>query len=290
MKTNYSISIPKPCHEDWSKMTKNEKGRFCQSCSKTVVDFTEMNTDEIQDYIHNNKSQRICGHIKQSQLNTINLRIPETVFSQNLSFQKLFLLTLLIVMGTNLFNCSNENGDIKKIESVEIVEQHAKVKDSILNYTEKIIDSIIIKKPIAPTPTIEGEMVLVMGDLGYVEPKEPYSYNHVDIQPKFLSTPDSLSKNEERKYFHKEIKNILDENFKVNQGPSKLSGKQRIYCQFEINKFGIVENLKIRAPHPSFENEVKRVFKLFPKFIAAKHNGENVSTIFSLPIVFVIED
>ena len=55
MKTNYSLAIPKPCHEDWSKMTPNAKGRFCKSCVKTVVDFTEMDVDEIQDYIHKNK-------------------------------------------------------------------------------------------------------------------------------------------------------------------------------------------------------------------------------------------
>ena len=73
MKTRYSISIPRPCHENWSEMSPNEKGRFCQSCSKIVVDFTKMEIVDVQAFIHNNKEQRICGHIKQSQLDTINL-------------------------------------------------------------------------------------------------------------------------------------------------------------------------------------------------------------------------
>ena len=68
MKKPLNISIPKPCHENWADMTPNKKGRFCNSCAKTVVDFTHMNTSEILEYIQLNKHKRICGHIKQSQL------------------------------------------------------------------------------------------------------------------------------------------------------------------------------------------------------------------------------
>ena len=132
MKLNYSISIPKPCHEDWSKMSKNEKGRFCKSCCKTVVDFTHMNINEIQNYIHNNKNKRICGHIKQSQLNTINLKIPEVIFNKTWNFRRLFLLALLLTMGTTLFTCSNTDGKKQKINSIEVVETYKKSIDTIL--------------------------------------------------------------------------------------------------------------------------------------------------------------
>lgn len=296
MKTNYSISIPKPCHEDWSKMTPNEKGRFCQSCSKTVVDFTEMNVKEIQTYIHINKEQRICGHIKQSQLNAINIKIPETVFNDTWSFHKLFLLALLLAMGTSLLNCSDENGNTKKIENVEIIQRT--IDSSLTKKTQSIdtiktVDSTKIKKPdipIPPVPIIMGDVVVIEGMME-VTPhlnKESYAYNYVDEQPKFSETPANLSKDNERIYFHNEITNIIDKNFKIEQGELGLKGKQRIYCQFEISENGSVENLKIRAPHPVYENEVKRVFNLLPKFIPGKHKGKNVSVVFSLPIIFVI--
>ena len=32
------ITIPKPCNKDWNSMSPNKKGRFCNSCSKTVID------------------------------------------------------------------------------------------------------------------------------------------------------------------------------------------------------------------------------------------------------------
>ncbi len=173
MSTYYSISIPKPCHEDWSKMTPNEKGRFCTSCTKTVVDFTKMSPDAIQDYLHNNKDQRICGHIKQSQLDSINLRIPEAVIHQNQSFHRLFLLALLISMGMTLFSCEDENGQKKKIESIEVVETNAKDLYSTIDNPKKNLvakdDSIAIQSPkkiqTIPKPDLLGLVIVETGEV-----------------------------------------------------------------------------------------------------------------------------
>jgi hypothetical protein len=51
MSSNLKIIIPKPCHENWSAMSPKEKGRFCGSCSKTVVDFTKKSPSEIKEYL-----------------------------------------------------------------------------------------------------------------------------------------------------------------------------------------------------------------------------------------------
>ncbi|WP_166920106.1 hypothetical protein [Flavobacterium poyangense] len=65
------INIPKPCSENWNSMTPNSKGRFCDSCSKTVIDFTKMNTLEIQQYfVENSNKESICGHFKSNQVET----------------------------------------------------------------------------------------------------------------------------------------------------------------------------------------------------------------------------
>ena len=64
----YQITIPKPCHEDWRKMTVTEKGKFCKSCSKEVVDFTNLSNSAITKIVSKNKN--ICGRFKNNQLNT----------------------------------------------------------------------------------------------------------------------------------------------------------------------------------------------------------------------------
>ena len=40
-------TIPSPCTESWDCMTSTKEGRFCQSCEKTVVDFTRMSDAEL---------------------------------------------------------------------------------------------------------------------------------------------------------------------------------------------------------------------------------------------------
>ena len=65
------ISIPKPCNKSWNKMIPNDMGRFCDSCDKTVVDFTSMTRDEIKVYFIENNKQKTCGHFKVEQTSHI---------------------------------------------------------------------------------------------------------------------------------------------------------------------------------------------------------------------------
>ncbi|WP_138432771.1 energy transducer TonB [Winogradskyella algicola] len=339
MSTHYSISIPKPCHEDWSKMTPNEKGRFCKSCTKTVVDFTKMSPDAIQHYLHNNKDQRICGHIKQSQLDSINLRIPEAIIHQNQSFHRLFLLALLISMGMTLFSCEDENGQKKKIESIKVVETKTKVKDSIIDEPKKELikkdDSIVIQSPkktrTIPKPDLLGLVIVETGEvaihttnsdgldsLNIKKPKEctlptkkdsivePIIMGDIMVEeeiddtivgfivvnqpPEFSETPKQLTTKEKKVYFSNRIQEIVKENFKTPQSFLDLHGKQRIFTQFTINEIGEVENIKVRASHPLFEAEAKRVVNLFPKFKPGKQRGKAISVVYNLPITFVIDD
>tara|TARA_R110002050_G_scaffold57866_7_gene130221 strand:+ start:5298 stop:6143 length:846 start_codon:yes stop_codon:yes gene_type:complete len=179
MKNYYSISIPKPCHEDWNKMTPKDKGRFCNSCVKTVIDFTKMDTYEIQDFVNDNKNNRICGHFKQSQLDSINIYIPSKFIEQRQNFHKTFLLVLLIVMGTTLMNCTNKSGNKQKIDSIEVIDtlnnNRINILDGIGEITE--IDSLP-KKSCKTKPKEaryidiqkEGEIVIeTVGDIEIIE-------------------------------------------------------------------------------------------------------------------------
>lgn len=62
------IQIPEPCHEDWNKMTPKDKGAFCSSCEKVVVDFTKMSDREIVNFIEQNKGKKTCGKFNSFQV------------------------------------------------------------------------------------------------------------------------------------------------------------------------------------------------------------------------------
>lgn len=128
MNNKYKISIPEPCTENWDKMVPNEKGRFCFSCSKTVVDFTEMLPEEIQHFFIQNQSKNICGRIRKSQLDSITIQIPSYVLQSQTHYRKMFLLALFIAMGTTLFSCQDKHGNKQKIDKIEVVEDTSVIK------------------------------------------------------------------------------------------------------------------------------------------------------------------
>lgn len=68
MPKSIHLTIPQPCHENWNKMTPDDKGRFCMSCQKSVIDFSNMTDNEIMQVI-NITHHNICGRFADDQLN-----------------------------------------------------------------------------------------------------------------------------------------------------------------------------------------------------------------------------
>lgn len=285
MNKYYSIKIPKPCHEDWNTMTPKEKGRYCDACEKTVVDFTKMNLYETQDFIHQNKQKRICGHFKQTQLDSINLFIPSHVLETQHSFYKLFLLTLLIVMGTTLFNCTNKNGAKQKIDSVEVIDSINKKKCKFNSKNDTIVDAFVEEELTIETV---GE-IEVTGDMKTQEEDIVVGVIIAETPPQFKNTPKNLNREEKKRYFSNKITKIVHDNFNTKVGLG-LIRKQKVFIQFKINEKGNVIDIKARAAHPKLEEEAKRVIKLLPQFIPAKQRNKPITVVYSLPIIFQVEE
>jgi hypothetical protein len=113
---NSQFTIPKPCHENWSAMTPNEQGRFCSQCSKSVTDFTQMSNDEIIIYLKTNKNFQVCGRFRNDQLEEKTLvSIPKKVLYSQTKFINIFLLALLVTMGSMLFSCKEEDHVVGEI-------------------------------------------------------------------------------------------------------------------------------------------------------------------------------
>lgn len=298
MKNYYTITIPKPCHEDWNAMTPTEKGKFCKSCSKTVVDFTKLSTYEIQDFIHENKNNAVCGHFKQTQLDSINIRVPSQSLLQPKTFHKTFFLALLIAMGTTLFNCTNKNGNKQKIDSVEVIDttktsEQITFGEPLFNENDSILDKNCSEKnnqtQIQPQkkntsiekiktneiPEIEGEIILGL-------------IIH-ETSPQFKDTPENLSNDEKKDYFQKNVSNFISENFNTSVCLD-LKGIQKIQTSFKINEDGYVTNINTKAANPILEKEAKRVLELLPQFIPAKQGSKSISTMHSVPIFFRVEE
>ncbi|CAL2103784.1 conserved protein of unknown function [Tenacibaculum sp. 190130A14a] len=262
---NYLLRIPKPCHEDWSKMTPNEKGKFCSSCAKTVVDFTKKSPQEIQEYLIENRGQRVCGHFYRKQLDSIVIQLPENTFLQPLSFQKLFLLTLLLVMGTTLFSCKTDTGKTQKIEKVELIDIIVK-QDSVIDldsikgleldgFVVPISKEDSIKKeckiPPPPTPTTG----IVIESTGEVEGEivEPFDIDKVKELPEEEELEEPLSLQPNDSLSITEIMGaIIEGEVKLVEGPPYSIHVIDNYVRFKEDK-----NLSEEKAKQGFEKKIK---------------------------------
>ncbi|BDD08083.1 hypothetical protein FUAX_05150 [Fulvitalea axinellae] len=65
---NKFLKLNNPCDEKWENMKPNRKGRYCDLCSKNIIDFTGLNQTEISEIIEK-PGKRICARLTRSQLN-----------------------------------------------------------------------------------------------------------------------------------------------------------------------------------------------------------------------------
>jgi hypothetical protein len=76
MAKKLQLQIPEPCHEDWEKMSGCEKGKFCNSCQKTVVDFTGMSDAQLVIFFRKPIADSLCGRFNDQQLER-EIAIPQ---------------------------------------------------------------------------------------------------------------------------------------------------------------------------------------------------------------------
>ena len=75
MSKKIQLSIAEPCHENWENMNPVEKGKFCGSCQKQVVDFSNMSDGQIAEFFKKPSTGSVCGRFMSDQLDR-EIEIP----------------------------------------------------------------------------------------------------------------------------------------------------------------------------------------------------------------------
>lgn len=116
------IHIPEPCHEDWTKMTPAQKGRFCKSCKKVVIDFRGKSKTEIESEIkaRERKGEQTCGRFTKSQLGVPNAIRERNQKHVSLRWLSHFAAACVLVFGATLFTgCTEVRGDQMDISQMQ---------------------------------------------------------------------------------------------------------------------------------------------------------------------------
>ncbi|MEG0850187.1 MAG: energy transducer TonB [Flavobacterium sp.] len=288
MERKLRITIPEPCTENWDKMIPNKEGRFCLSCSKTVIDFTSMLPEEIQHFFTQNQNKSICGRIKRSQLDSITIQIPSRVFYTQTYFHKIFLLALFISMGTTLFSCQDKDGNKQKIDKIEIIEdpavlktnageKHEAANNKSLTASETKSTKRKSRSSLKKEKTFSFAKAKCEGPIptGLYEDYSVYGGMGIDVLPDY---PGGINMFYE--IFKSEYK--IPKELKKSTGVIKMSFV--IEKDGKLNEIKIIEDLGLGTGE-----EAMRILEESKKWTPGETNGRKVRTYYNLPITLELD-
>ena len=162
MPKKLQLQVPAPCHENWENMTSTERGRFCASCQKQVIDFSNKSDREIAMFFKRPFTGSVCGRFMEDQLNReIDIpkkRIPWLKYFFQFLIPMFFISYRTTAQGkvkvvANATTHSSELSKSAKIKNLKIARGAwaTTVGDTTVQYVPKIdID------PVSKTPQINN--------------------------------------------------------------------------------------------------------------------------------------
>lgn len=141
------IKIPKPCNEDWSKMTSTEKGMFCSNCKKEVLNYQHFSNDQLLKSLNGNET--ICGRFSPNQIDK-ELHSSET---KNISAIGLVMGFASLFLTTPVFS-QNEKSKTEIIESKSPNQQAQLNSTEFIELTGKVLEKLNTNEKNASLPGV----------------------------------------------------------------------------------------------------------------------------------------
>lgn len=296
------VEIKSPCSEDWNKMKIGMFSRHCDSCDKSVIDFTKMERSEIIMHLLANPNENVCGRMNRKQFDFHQEDVPVLIKALekkggNASFLILSLVCLSLVA------CKEEKTPqaIKTPPPIHLDENSnhlGKVSYSKDTTKHQQPKHTKLSKPVPVAPPIPGggegwgrryEVGEVIIDpephnwAGAVEPtklrEEDTVLSYADKMPEFDGGIQGLYK-------------FINENLKYPEYERDNGITGTVYVQFIVSTEGKVLRptiLKSVSGSRTFDKEVLRVINKMPDWTPGEQNGKKVNVYFSLPVKFKLD-
>src|SRR5688572_26020087 len=108
MSKKLQLTIAEPCHENWENMSPVEKGKYCGSCEKEVVDFSYMSDRQVAEFFKKPSTGSVCGRFMSDQLDR-DITIPK----KRIPFIKYLFSILLPAIFISKASAQQKIGKVK---------------------------------------------------------------------------------------------------------------------------------------------------------------------------------
>jgi hypothetical protein len=160
MAKKLQLQIPTPCHENWENMTPTEKGRFCASCQKQVIDFSNKSDRDIAMFfkkpiLSSSKGGSVCGRFMDDQLNR-EFEIPK----KRIPWLKYFFQ---IAIPAFLASCDHRTQGKVKVADTFVQPERAKAitdQETCFTTTGVIMPEIVFENDTMVNGLITTEVIL----------------------------------------------------------------------------------------------------------------------------------
>lgn len=231
-----------------------------------------------------------------------------------LYFQVGLVLCLLFTYGLFEMKFEGKNYNLAKVDyvdkDVEYVPENFTVEKKIIkveheDHAKKIV---LTKEPIIkdddyeepklniltdPEPyivPIDVDKVVVVDDPDKNDLPEIFDVSAVEQVPIYPGCESSKNNSERRACMSDKLSSLIKTTFDTGiAGELGLSGIQKIYVQFKIDKTGNITEIVSRAPSVLLEHETKRVLTKVPQMIPGKQRFKPVTVMYSMPIIFDVQ-
>jgi hypothetical protein len=182
-KHNYTLDLTFRCGEDWSAMHDQPGGKFCGSCSKSVIDLTKLSDQQIIRLIESNRNG-FCGRLTATQLQKTYVPIENVSVSLDL-IKVIAGLTLLMTFDGNEMTAQPlySETNLKPVPQTELnllnpVKKESIATDSLGCYIKGVVRDSLTNEP------IPGAVIIIKDHQLGVQAEMDGSF--------FLEIPDNL--------------------------------------------------------------------------------------------------
>ncbi|WP_411894297.1 energy transducer TonB [Winogradskyella sp. A2] len=180
-----------------------------------------------------------------------------------------------------------EPKDTKPLPSKTLKDVYRLVEDD----TPKI--EKIINTPDTTEPATEPLSITAIPEIDNDIEKGELLVEWVNIEkvPVYPGCEKYDTNDERKKCMSNKISKLINRKFNLDVGSQfGISGRQRIYTQFTIDKEGNIIDIKVRGTHSVLEKEAERVINKIPKMEPGMQRNIPVGVRYTLPIMYDARD